>query len=34
MPRRRNLRMETYNTLLGIGQSTEKDITNLNIADL
>ena len=34
MPRRRNLRMETYNKLISIGKSTEKDILNLKIEDL
>ena len=34
MPRRRNLRMETYNKLISIGKSTEKDISNLKIEDL
>ena len=33
MPRKRNLRMETYNKLISIG-STEKDISNLKIEDL
>ena len=33
MPRKRNLRMETYNKLISIGKSTEKDISNL-IEDL
>ena len=27
MPRKRNLRMETYNKLINIGKSTEKDIS-------
>ena len=31
MPRKRNLRMETYNKLISIGKSTEKDISNLKI---
>ena len=34
MPRKRNLRMETYNNLINIGKSTEKDISNLKIEDL
>ena len=34
MPRKRNLRMETYNKLINIGKSTEKDISNLKIEDL
>ena len=34
MPRKRNLRMETYNKLISIGKSTEKDISNLKIEDL
>lgn len=34
MPRKRNLRMETYNKLINIGKSTEKDILNLKIEDL
>ena len=31
MPRKRNLRMETYNKLISIGKSTEKDISNLKV---
>lgn len=34
MPKKRNLRMETYNKLISIGKSTEKDISNLKIEDL
>ena len=34
MPRKRNLRMETYNKLISIGKSTAKDISNLKIEDL
>lgn len=34
MPRKRNTRLKTYNKLINIGKSTEKDISNLKIEDL
>lgn len=34
MPKKRNLRLETYNKLIDMGKTTEKDILNLKIEDL
>ena len=34
MPRKRNLRMETYNKLISIGKSTEKKLNEYKIENI